>query len=190
MGENMGDVKKSGRAFLIDRTNEMIYLNGQDVPFERFFQEAGNPGKDGLNAFELWAQKEENQGKSMEDFFKEIKGKDGKSPLTVLIESTNGQFFKATDEIKSTVLSATVVSGETGFVSKEICDSYTYCWKKNNVEVLVNADCQVIGTYSGQSIPYGVYRTLLLPGRVANKIEVGKEDIDNKAVFTCEVYEK
>jgi len=177
------------RAFLIDRTNEIIYLNGQSVTFDRFFQEAGNPGQDGLSAFELWAQEPENAGKSLDDFYEYLKGKDGVSPLQVLIQSSNGNFFKSDDQIKSTILSVLLVDGSNGVLLDEECDKYKYCWKQDGIEIIVNDAGERIGLYNGGSLSFGTYRTLLLPGKVGKRIIVGSEDVNSKAVFTCEVYE-
>jgi len=176
------------RAFLIDRTKEVIYLNGQTVTFERFFQEAGNPGQDGLNAFELWAKLPENAGKTISDFFKSLKGKDGRSPYNVMIESSEGSFFKETDGVKKTTLKALIIHAETGAIAEEDYANFKYMWKQNGSEVLVNADGERVGVFSGQQIPFGIFRTILLPGRAAKRIVVGTEDVQNKAIFTCDIY--
>ncbi len=177
------------RSFLIDRVNDKIILNGKSVTFERFFQEAGQPGETGDSTFELWKHLEGNENKTLNQFFEFIQGKDGKDgrdAIIITILSSKGTLFKQSEN-KVTALKATItIAGET---VTENLNKYAFQWIVNTKEVLVNTNLEVQDVYV-DNIPSGLYKTIILPGSGAQNIKVSSANLSLGTLYTCNVYEK
>ena len=166
--------------FKINREKCTFKIGDKEITFDEFLHR-----KTGVCAFEEWKKQDDNSEKTISDFMGYTKGHDGISPINIIIESTNGNFFKKGDH--DTELSI-VLYQKFNIIPVSDYYKYIFVWKKNKQEILLNDNLECVGVYNGNDIPSGLQIPSEMNGKDSYKIKVGSEDIDNKAVFSIDLY--
>ena len=175
--------------FKIDKTRGLIIVNNKSITFDQFLNDKSQVGR---SAYEDWLRLPGNAGKSIYEFIEFLKGTDGvngEDAYNVYVDSDRGTVFKNGDGEELT-LTCYVSKGGAILADSDLA-RFAFIWRREGLEVLLNDFNQVVGSYSGGTVPYGYHLSRnITNASKAKYIKIGAEDVTNKANFSCDVLDR